>query len=193
MGQRLAVVAARGEASRGKDIRHLQAKQWDVTRAAVVSDRGEEPDEKPLAGHLAAVVENLDGDGIQVGRAVNGGALVRFGDAQQLGRFDEVLHVGRQTAQIAQAIEDRHFAVGQDAQRGFSIDFRFGRLASALEAVFAVTQIGEVVVIKPFQEGQCFLHLGGGQLGRIKLQFAHQIAATLAHGQPIDYGRADIF
>src|SRR3546814_1127043 len=63
-----------------------------------------QPCEETLARHLALGVKGLDRNGIERHRAVHGGAAVRLGDVQKLWPVHEVAHVGRQLAEVAQAV-----------------------------------------------------------------------------------------
>src|SRR3546814_2468570 len=72
--------------------------------------------EETLARHLALGVKGLDRNGIERHRAVHGGAAVRLDDVQKLWPVHEVAHVGRQLAEVAQAVEDAHLRIAQDAE-----------------------------------------------------------------------------
>src|SRR3546814_7757781 len=61
-------------------------------------------------------------------------------------------HVGRQLAEVAQAVEDAHLRIAQDAEPARLGNLRDGVGATALEDDLAIAEISEVVVVEPAQE-----------------------------------------
>ena len=76
-------VGARVEAAAAQHLAGLLAQQRDAGQRLGVRRRGEQPQEALLADDLAALVERLDPDVVEVGRAVHGGAGVGLGQHQQ--------------------------------------------------------------------------------------------------------------
>ena len=129
--ERLAVVARGREARARHHVGDLAAQERDVARNAVVGGGGEEADEEPLARNLAVVAEFLDGDHVEVGRAMDRRAAVGFVDGQEHRLAQEGLHVGGQCRHVAPAAKDELGVVAQDAEPGLGRHLHAGGLALA--------------------------------------------------------------
>ncbi len=81
--ERLGVVAVGGKARALEDGVELAAQQGDLACARLVCGGREETEEPPLAGQLAARVEALDPDVVEVGGPVDGGARVGLRQDEQ--------------------------------------------------------------------------------------------------------------
>ena len=81
--QLAAVVAVRTETRPLDDGVDLAPQERDVDGAGPVGEGGVEADEVTFAGHLAAVVDHLHADVLEVVRAVDGAAGIGLGDQQQ--------------------------------------------------------------------------------------------------------------
>ena len=196
--KRLAVMALRVEAGQFHHLRDLAAEVGDLARAAVVGDRGEEAGDQPLADDPPLGVEALDEEGVHRHRAVHGGGAVALGHHQDARVAQEVAHVGRQGGVVAQPVEDGDGVVAQDAETAAGDQTQRGvhPIGAALEAVFAVAEEGEMVVVGPGQEGLGLVHLVVGDDGRDGGTGAVGLgdggAHLLAHGPPVGDGGAHV-
>ncbi|MDZ7712920.1 MAG: hypothetical protein U5L06_07305 [Rhodovibrio sp.] len=190
--QRLAVVAVRAEAALLQHPVDLAAQQRDLARRARIGGGGEQPGDQLLAGDVAVIVERLDRERVQMDRPVHGRPAVRLGDPQQVGLVQERLHLARQLAQIAQAVEQAVFGVGQDAQPAVVVDLGDGARARSLEAVLAVAEEGEVVVGDPFQERDALVQLAGVERRRTGLQLLDHRPGLTLHRPPVAHRRAHV-
>ena len=192
--QRLAVVAPRVEAGALDHRGDLAADEGDVARAAVVGGGGEQPDDQPLADDPPLGVEALQQHHVHVHRPVHGGTRVGLGDHQRAGRAQELAHVGRQRVVVAQPLEDGDLVVAQDAQRAArqQVQRRLAAVRRRLEAVLAVAEVGEVVVVHPAQERLGLRHLVGGQRGAHRAGLVQRLVHLGAHRAPVRHRGADL-
>ena len=151
---------------------------------------GEDAQEPPLAGDATLLVEDLDADVVEVGRAVHGRARVGLGDDEQLG-LAGLLARGR--VQPGHRL-GRRAVVAEDAEAGAA---HGGEQVLALvvhvEGVLAVAEEGEVVGGQPLEEpGRGADLLRGDPHGRVVVQRKRDAAAPLAHLAPVLDGVADV-
>ncbi len=148
--QRLAAVAQRIESGLIHERADLHPQQRDRPRAVVIRDRREEPEEPPLHGRPAAVVEHLDADVIERRSPVNGRALARLRDHERVLR-------ARLLAGGAREPGARLVTVGaQQTETGAGARLELVELRAFDELVLAVAEQREVIAREPFQEGAGF-------------------------------------
>ncbi len=192
VGEGLAVVAGRREAGARQAVGDLLAEQRNLARILAVGAGGEQADEELLADDVAGGVELLHADGVHVHGPMHGRAAVGLGDHEHPRLAQELPHVRRQLLEIAQAVEHRILLVAQDAEAGLRRDRDRGGVVVAEEIVFAIAEIGEVVVVEPFEEGLGLRHLVGRQAGRRRVQRGEDLLGAGAHLPPVGGRGADI-
>ena len=183
--QRLAVMAGGRQARPDDDVAHLAAQQRDVARRAVVGDRGEQPDEQPLADHLAVLVEPLHPDRVELHRAVHGRAPVRLVHHQELRLAQEVGDLGRHLDRLAGAFEQHRRLRPQYAagRAGHGMDDR--ATVRPLDIALAIAEEGEMVGIDPAQELARLVDLGGGKRRRRGVELGDHLGRADAHLGPV--------
>ena len=181
LDERLVVVAAAREPGPLDDVLRLAPEHRDLPRRRVVGGVRVEPEETALAGDLAARVEALDADVVEVGGPVHGRPRVRLRQVEQALRAREPPHLRRQ---LREAERDRPLVGGaEDAEP------RAGRGAQHVLAVLdehlvlAVAEEGEVVVVHPLEQVA-----GLGALVRVDgclVELGDDLADALAHRRPV--------
>ena len=148
--QRLVHVAARQEAGTAGDVRHLAPQQRNRGGTGAIRDRGEQAQEAQLPVDLAARIEPLHADVIEVTGAMHGGAHVGLGEQQQRGPVDEAARFQRNRRErlrvglLRRIAQDAETRVGHGAQSELAVVLR--------QVVFAVAEKAEMVVVDPLQE-----------------------------------------
>ena len=92
--QCLTVVTRWRETCQLQHLIDLALKLRDLPRTLTVGRGRKEADEQAFAADPVLAVEQLDRDGVDVGVAMDCGASVGLGDAQQFRRLHPVLNVG---------------------------------------------------------------------------------------------------
>ena len=174
-----------GQARARHRVLHLQAQQRDRARAAAVGKRCEKPGEQPDADDLAAGAKAADPDGIHQHAAMDGGPTVCLGDDEELTAAQKILHIARQRREIPHSFKDGILRVAQDAERG-------GGIRAVVEAIFAKSEIGEIVVVEPAQEIEPLGDLARRQWRRGRAQLRDDRPQAFSQQLPIRYGAADI-
>ena len=182
VAQVLAVVAVGREAGARDHRLDLLLEERDRERARTVGGGGEEADEEAFAGHLAVAVEALDRHRVHRHRLVHRRDAVRLVDAQEDRRAQELADVGRQGAQVAQAVEDRVALLAQQAEAGLGEDAGDRGVPLPLEAVLTVAEEGVVARGEPFEEADRLVDLALRQARRRVAQLGGDVAAALPHG-----------
>ena len=189
--QRLAGVAQRREPGPVDDLLGLEPDHRDAGQRLGVGGGREQPEEAPLADDLAARVERLDADVVEVDRTVHGGLGVGLGQHQQR------LLAGLGPHQRRQLRERRgHVLVGpQDAEAGAGHGPQrdvVRAVAGVLEAVLAVAQEREVGVGQPAQQRLALGDLLGRQRRRVLVEVLDDVEGLLVHLRPVLDGLADV-
>ena len=154
----------------------------------MVGGRRVEADEAALAHDVARGVEFLDADVVEVARAMDGRAGIRFREDEGLGFARDRLQLWRQ---VREAL--RHAAqlrLPQHPKPGAGDDPQLVLAVHVGELVFAVAEEREVIAGDPVQERTHFGRFGGIHArGRRLLHDRHHLRA---HGRPILDGRAHV-
>ncbi len=186
--QRLAVVRVRREPRPVQHVLEPAAQNRDLLRALPVRERRVDAQEAPLAQQLAAFVDALDRDVVEVGGTVHGRAVARLGEHERAGdRADaarpRVVDV-RELARVGEA---------QQAERrpGHRSEPALVALAGALELL--VGEEGEVVLVQP---AQVRLVLGDlrrvGVRRRLRRQSVGDLVQPRPHRRPVLDGHAHL-
>ncbi len=191
--ERLAGVAQRREPGRVDDLLGLDPDHRDAGQRLRVGRGREQPQEAPLADDLAALVERLDTDVVEVDRPVHGRLGVGLGQHQQR------LLAGLGPDQRRQLREGRgHVLVGaQDPEpgAGHGPQRHVVRVVAALdrlEAVLAVAQEREVGVREPAQQRLPLGDLLGRQRRRVGVEVVDDVLRLLVHLRPVLDGLPDV-
>ena len=112
--QRLAVVAAGGEAGPFQRFVKPPAQHGYIAGAAAVGNGGKQPDEKALTDDPAHGVEPLDADGVHMHGPMNSRFLVGLGHQQQVRGFDEFPYIAGRCFQFPEFLEDDQIRVAED-------------------------------------------------------------------------------
>src|SRR5690606_33858482 len=182
------VVAGGIQAEMSDDAVDLVRKQRDFARTAVVHRRSEQAEEAPFAAHAPRSVERLHSYVIEIRGAMHGRYRVCFGDDQQLDR-------ARSLAQLALEARwlDAHAGpLAQDAEPGLRYGFDRVFAATALEAVFAIAEEGEMVVRHPFEQRARLAHLVRAHRRRVRFQLLADAQRLLAHRLPVLHGQPHV-
>ena len=128
----------------------LAPEHRDLPRARAVGGVRVEPEEAPLAGHLAGRVEALDADVVEVRRAVHGRPRVRLRQVEQVLLARQPAHLRRQ---LREADRDRPL-VGraQDAEPRAGHGTQHVLPVLGEDFVLAVAEEREVAVVHPLEQ-----------------------------------------
>ena len=190
LDQGLLVVALGGERRALAHGLDLAPQDRYLARARLVGGVRVEPEEAPLAGHVAVGVEALDADVVEIGRAVDRRARVRLGQVDQVGLERPRADRRRQPLE---AVRARLAALlAQDAERGLGPrhERELARLAAQL--VLAVAQEDEVVVLEPGQEGARLGDLVAVERRRVGAQLSDDVERLRPDRLPVGDRRAHL-
>jgi hypothetical protein len=186
--QRLFVVALGREGGAPQHGLHLAPQDRYVPRAGLVGGMRVETQEAAFADHPAVAVEALDADVVEVRGPVHGRARVRFGEVEQVRLQHARAHRRRQLVEAARAL----LGMAQDAEPR-SRDRHEAQLGGrAGQLVVAEAEEGEVVVLKPGEEGARLGDVGGVERRRLGAQLGHQVEGPRTHLGPVGHRRADL-
>ncbi len=120
--QRLAGVAAGGDARPGDDVGRLPAQERNVRRIRAVRGRRVQAEEAMLAADVAGGVEALDADVVEIARAVHGRAGVGLRDDQEVGNARVRPDLRRQCREAGRDLPRR--VLTQEAEAGAGDDLQ---------------------------------------------------------------------
>ena len=186
--ERLVVVASLQEAGALDHPLRLAPEHGDLPGAGAVGGVRVEPEEAPLAGHLAGVVEPLDPDVVEVGGTVHGRPRVRLRQAERVLLTREPPHLRRQ---LREAHRDRPLVGGaQDPEA------RAGRGAQHVlpflgeDLVLAIAEEREVTVVHPLEQVASLRALV--RIDGSRRDLLGDVADVLAHRRPVLHGSAHV-
>ena len=177
-------VAVGHDARDSHHVGHASPHLRDIGHCGGIGGRGVKPQKAGLSDHLAGVVKALDGDVVEPGRAVHGGARHGLGDQHQFIGFKQGHGLGWQA---------RHCSLrgaAQDAQARLRPRDQADGVAIALDVIVARAQKGEVPVFQPVQEFNAFLLAGLRQ--RRPRHRQPQGLNPLEHGIPVLHDAANV-
>ena len=187
--QVLAGVAVGGEAGPLQDPGDLLLDDRHPQHRLGVGRGGEQAEEAPLPRDLAGLVEGLDADVVEVGRAVDRGAGVGLGDDQQLVVARLGPRLGGQPAERARA----RLVVAQQPEPGARHRAQHVVAVLAQQGVLAVAEEGEVVGGQPLQQAVGVGDLLGADAGRrLGGELGGDPVALGLHLGPVLDGVADV-
>ena len=146
----LVVVAPQQQAGALDHLLRLPPEDGNVPRARAVGGMGVEPEEAPLAGHLAGVVEALDADVVEVGGTVHGRPRVGLRQAERSLLTRQPPHLRRQ---LREADRDRPLvgrAQDAEARAGHRAQHVLPVLRQHL--VLPIAEEREVTVVHPLEQ-----------------------------------------
>ena len=179
--ERLVVVTPAEQTRPLHDTLGLAPEHRDLPGARAVGGVRVEPEEAPLAGHLAVRVEALDADVVEVRGAMHGRARVGLRQVQQALLAREPPHLGRQ---LREADRDRPLvARAQDAEPRAGDGPQHVLPVLGEHVVLAVADEREVAVAHPLEQVA-----GLGALVRVdwsRAELRDDIADALLHRRPV--------
>ncbi len=185
----LARVAVGAEAGQAEHLLGAHVEQRDVVDRVVVGRRGVEAEEALLAHALAAGVEALDRDVVEVDVAVDRRARVGLGDDEDGGVASGPAGSRREH----ESLSGRRPVVAQQAEPGAGDLPRDVLAVLVREGVLAVAEEGEVVVGEPLEEAARLARLVGVGAGRRRrTQLARDGERVGTHLGPVLDGVADV-
>ena len=184
--QGLGLVAVVHVVAVGHHAGHLLTHQRNVFRGCLIGTGSIQAEETALANHFALVVEALDADKVDIGRAMDDGAGLRLVQDDQL----------RQVRQFAQFLRQSFKAggvflvalVAQDAEAGILDDLQAVLAITLYQVVVAIAHEQEVIGCHPAEEIHGFLGFHRTfalHLGQVLADVAHHGAhfRLVAHHQ----------
>ncbi len=147
--QRLVGVGSLLMAGGGHDALETVADERDLGRTGVVDGGGIQTDEAIFPHYLAMLIEALDADVIHIGRAMNTGFAVGFGEDQQILTEGGVTGAGRHIAKTLPLILD---GVLHQTEAGVRLRQDLVIPLHRLDVVAAIAHQGEVMGRHPFEK-----------------------------------------
>ena len=157
--QRAPGMARRVEAGALRDLGDLAAQIRHLAGRGAVGGGGEQAEDAHLAGQRAVLREQLNGDVVEMDRAVDARAYAGLGDDERLRRVEEGGDLGRHVAQRLAQAQPGALRVAQEPQGRTA---EIGRV-SGPDALSLHPEQGEMPVAQPFEQGQSLGDLGLGQ------------------------------
>ena len=188
IGQRLAGMTARIEPRALFDGGELAAQIGDAVRRARIGGRGEQADDAVFADKIAAGIETLDADIIEINAPVHARMDVRLGDDQRPRLVEKRHDLRRHLQRFAAAAQHLEIARAHDAEPRVEI----GLDRPAIDRVIAHAEKGEIVGQQPLQELDRFGKFVHRQRRRIALEPGDDGLDTAAHRLPVLDGKADL-
>ncbi len=178
--QRLGLVAVVDVVATVDDFFDLATQDRNVFRRGLIGTGGIQTEETAFTDHFALVIEALDADKVDVGRAMNDGTGLRFVENDQLrqvGQFTQFLRQLFETGRVllvALVLQDAQTRVLDDAQAVLAIAFD--------QIVIAIAHEQEVIVGHPAQEIDGFRGFGSA-LAIQRTQLADNVFQYRTHGR----------
>ena len=170
---------------------HLAAQNRDIARRFVVGGSGVQAQKTAFANHMALGVVALDANKIQMRRAVDGRAGLRFVQHDRAGRVvSQLAQVRRQHGKagriglVALIAQNAVAAARHNAQRV--------AVVGAHQVVGAVAQQQEVAGVHPVQKRGNLVHVQLAIRQRRLLQFSLNVLQLAAHGRLVFHRQADV-
>ena len=176
----LAGVRVGREAGAVEDRVDLVGQHGDPQHRLGVGRRREQAEEAPLPRDLAGLVERLDADVVEVGRAVDRGSTVGLGDDEQLAL------AGHPAGPLAQPHPLARRVIAQQPEAGALHRREHVGPRVVAQLVLAVAEEGEVVVGQPGEQPTGLLDLLGGDAdGRGLVEDLRDLGALGTHLGPV--------
>ncbi len=188
--ERLAGMAAEGQARARHDIGDLAAQQRDIGGICAVRRRREETQEAILADDVAGIVEALDRNVVEIARTMHGRSRRRFGDHEQLRAPRISADFRRQRGEARRDILATDLA--QDAETRAGNDAQCVLPVHGDEIVASITQEREVIVGEPAHELAAFLDLGNWDWRRTLLDVRDDRERRVLHRLPVADGEPHV-
>ena len=186
--ERLVVVAASEEAGALDHPLRLPPEHGDLRRAGAVGGVRVQPEEPPLARHLAGLVEPLDAHVVEVGGTVHRRPRVRLRQGERALLTGEPPHLRRQ---LRETDRDRPLVRGsQDAEARAGHRVQYVLPALGPDLVLAIAEEGEVTVVHPLEQVAGLRSLVGVDGSRRDL--LGDVADALTHRRPVLHRSAHV-